>query len=87
MLIWNTQTKRISSNINSEDFEIFKDSEKYNVVYEEVFMSGIKISEDNFYIEHNEELDFKEIEKISALVKFFNIMTEHFQKKTETPSP
>lgn len=83
----NTQTKRISSNINSEDFEIFKDSEKYNVVYEEVFMSGIKISEENFYIEHNEELDLKEIEKISALVKFFNTMTEHFQKKTETPSP
>lgn len=79
----NTQTKRKSSNINSEDFEIFKDTEKYNIVYEEVFMSGIKISEDNFYIEHNEELDFKEIEKISALVKFFNIMTEHFQKKTE----
>ena len=46
-------------------------------------MSGIKISEENFYIEHNEELDSKEIEEISALVNFFNIMTEHFQKKTE----
>lgn len=79
----NTQTKRKSSNINSQDFEIFKDSDKYNVLYEEVFMSGIKISEENFYIEHNEELDSKEIEEISALVNFFNIMTEHFQKKTE----
>ena len=79
----NTQSKRISSNINSENFEIFNVSKKYNITYEEVFMSGMEISKENFYIEHNEKFNLKEIEKISVLVKYFNALTEYLQTKTE----
>ena len=79
----NTQSKRISSNINSENFEIFNGSKKYNITYEEVFMSGMEISKENFYIEHNEKFNLKEIEKISVLVKYFNALTEYLQTKTE----
>lgn len=79
----NTKSKRISSNVNSEDFEVFKDNEKYNVTYEEVFLSGFEVSKENFYIEHNEEFDLMEIEKIRTLVVYFNTITEYFQKKAE----
>lgn len=79
----NNQSNRLSSNIDSDDFEIFKGNEKYNVTYEEVFLSGFEISKENFYVEHNEKFDEKEIEVIKALVKYFNSLNDYFQTKTE----
>jgi len=66
-----------STNSNRKDmgssglrFKKILDSEvKYNNEYDEAYLSVIKISDENVYIEHNEEFDQKERSELEELTK------------------
>lgn len=66
----NNQTKRKKTAWSSEDFTIFKNANvKYNLNYDEAFLSYISVSEEDYYIEHNEEFtenEIAELDKIST---------------------
>lgn len=54
----------------SADFDVFKDgTKKYNVKYDEAFLSHLKICDENYYLEHNEEFDINEIRELEKIAQ------------------
>jgi len=52
----NIETIRTKQSWGSADFKVFADEpSKFNVKYDEAFLSHLKIDEEDFYVEHNEE--------------------------------
>jgi hypothetical protein len=70
------QSKRKKMSWSSKDFDIFKDgSKKYNVGYDEAFLSHISVLKDDYYIEHNEEFtesEISELDDASAILSKVN---------------
>jgi hypothetical protein len=66
----NTHTIKTSQSWGSFDFDVFNnDNEKFNVPYDEAFLSHLKIWDEDFYIEHNSkfsELEIKVLNEIST---------------------
>jgi len=66
-----TQTKRRKTGWSSADFKVFKDgAAKYNVKYDEAFLSQLRILDEDYYIEHNEEFNTGEIEELDNEIPF-----------------
>jgi hypothetical protein len=59
------QTKRTKYSWSSHDFKVFEEgSIHYNVKYDEAFLSHLKIMDEDYYIEHNDEFNEDEIEEL-----------------------
>ncbi len=70
--ITNTRSKRTSMSWSSSDFDIFKNgSVQYNVPYDEAYLSQLKILEEDYYIEHNEQFSDEEIVGLNKIVRAF----------------
>ena len=64
----NTRSKRIKGGFSSKDFDIFKNGiVKYNVIYDEAFLSSFKYLDEYYYIEHNDEFNKTEIEGLEEI--------------------
>lgn len=66
-----TSTKSLKKNhsFSSRDFDIFKNNSPiFNSQYHEVFLSAIKIGDDEYYLEHNIELTSDEIETLEYII-------------------
>ena len=69
-----TQTKRKKMSWSSKDFDILKSgSKKYNVKYDEAFLSYISVGEEDYYIEHNEEFSENEINELDKISRVYQI--------------
>lgn len=65
-----TESVRKNQSYNSEDFDKFKNNTPiYNSNYYEVFLSAIKIGDEEYYLEHNVELTYDEIEILDLIIK------------------
>lgn len=75
-------TSRKSNRINmSFDSRFFDECEKnimqFNLIYDEVFISWVKIYNEVFFIEHNEQFSSQEIQVLKAIEKmYFDKMNE-----------
>ncbi|WP_291087485.1 hypothetical protein [Flavobacterium sp. BFFFF1] len=70
----NTQSVRKNRNFSSSDFNICKGkAPAFNLLFHDVFISTIKILDDEYYLEHNYQLTEQEI----ALVEFMIALTEN----------
>jgi hypothetical protein len=66
----NIKSKRNKMGWSSSDFDILKNGDKKNnVPYDEAFLSYIKVLEEDYYIEHNEEFDETEIDGIKKILE------------------
>jgi hypothetical protein len=64
----NIKTVRKKTAFASADFDVFKDgTKKYNVKYDEAFLSHLKICDEDYYLEHNEEFDINEIRELEKI--------------------
>jgi len=69
--ITDIQSKRLKRKWSSHDFLVFKSTAvKYNIEYDEAFLSHINITGEDYYIEHNEKLTAAEIDEIENTVPF-----------------
>lgn len=69
-----TQTKRKKMSWSSKDFDILESgSKKYNVKYDEAFLSYISVGEEDYYIEHNEEFSENEINELDKISRVYQI--------------
>ena len=69
----NIQTKRTKMSWGSYYFKIFKEGNiKYNVNYDEVFLSYVKIKDEDYYIEHNDTFTDKEIIELEEICTTHN---------------
>ncbi len=60
-----TKTKKKRSSYHSRDFENFEKSEQnYNLKYDEVFISTLKLNDECYFIEHNEKFTENEIKEL-----------------------
>lgn len=65
------QTKRRKTSWSSADFNVFNDGAvKYNVNYDEAFLSHLRILDEDYYIEHNEEFNAGEMEALNNKIPF-----------------
>ncbi len=65
------ESKRRETGWSSSDFEVFKNgSAKYNVKYDEAFLSHLRILDEDYYIEHNEEFTTAEIDDLGHEIPF-----------------
>jgi len=65
----NIETKRRNMGFDSRDFNADKfKTTRYNVPYDEAFLSLMKIGEEEFYIEHNDKFDDKEISALNLIL-------------------
>ena len=65
------ETKRKKMTWSSADFNVFKNgSAKYNVKYDEAFLSHVRFLDEDYYIEHNEEFTADEIEELNNELPF-----------------
>jgi hypothetical protein len=65
------ETKRRKMSWSSSDFEVFKNgSAKYNVKYDEAFLSHLRILDEDYYIEHNAEFTATEIADLDQEIPF-----------------
>lgn len=74
------ESKRRSTGHNSNDFKNIKDK-KYNISFQEVFLSGLEVCGELFYLEHNEKFNSSEINQLNSIVENFN--TSYQQLKDE----
>ena len=66
----NTKSIRKNQSFNSQDFDKFKNNTPiFNSNYYEVFLSAIKIGDEEYYLEHNVELTYDEIEILDLIIK------------------
>jgi hypothetical protein len=72
-MIWyhtNIQTVRKNKSYSSERINDFLTSgQQFNNKYDEAFISVVKIEVENYFIEHNEEFDQKEMSELEELIK------------------
>jgi hypothetical protein len=65
------ESKRRKMSWGSADFKVFKNgSAKYNAKYDEAFLSHLRILDEDYYIEHNEEFTAAEIEELDNEIPF-----------------
>src|SRR3990172_10088899 len=65
------ETKRRKTGWSSSDFKVFKNgSAKYNLKYDEAFLSHLRILDEDYYIEHNEEFTTAEIDDLDHEIPF-----------------
>lgn len=65
------ETKRRKTGWSSSDFRVFKNgSAKYNLKYDEAFLSHLRILDEDYYIEHNEEFTTAEIDDLDHEIPF-----------------
>lgn len=65
------ETKRRKTGWSSSDFKVFKNgTAKYNVKYDEAFLSHLRILNEDYYIEHNEEFTAAEIDDLDHEIPF-----------------
>ncbi len=68
MYFSSTKSKRKSMSLNSLDFKKFEENENnYNLTYDEVFISTIKLYDEIYFIEHNTEFDTNEINELEMI--------------------
>jgi hypothetical protein len=64
------RSNRIRRGWGSADFDVFKTGEiKYNVPFEEAYLSCINVRDEEYYIEHNEKFDESEILALDKISK------------------
>ena len=67
----NIKSKRQETSWSTEDFKILgKGQIKFNVAYDGVFLSSVRILDEDYYFEHNEEFNEWEIDQLLKLVLF-----------------
>ena len=65
------QSKRKKTGWSSADFKVFKEgTARYNVRYDEAFLSHLRILDEDYYIEHNEEFNAAEKEELDNEIPF-----------------
>lgn len=69
----NVATVKLNMGFNSADLNTFKDSkERYNVKYEEAYLSIFNLWDEDYYMEHNEEFTNNEIILFDEMVLKYN---------------
>lgn len=64
----NTQSKRTSMSRDTRDFNAMKEGrQKYNVIYDEAFLTYIRVAGEDYYIEHNEQFTSSEINELHEI--------------------
>ncbi|NGT50503.1 teicoplanin resistance protein VanZ [Clostridium perfringens] len=78
-LLWyftNNKTKRKKQSWEGNNFQRFKENTiKYNMVYDEAYISCLKTQGETFFIEHNNKLNENDISLIEKLENEFNSRT------------
>lgn len=72
----NNETNRKKQSWSGNDFKCFEENTiKYNMLYDEAYISCLKTRGETFFIEHNNELSEKEISLIEQLENELNSLT------------
>ncbi|MGU8832373.1 teicoplanin resistance protein VanZ, partial [Clostridium perfringens] len=72
----NNETKRKKQSWKGNDFQSFKENTiKYNMLYDEAYISCLKTQGETFFIEHNNKLNENDISLIEKLENEFNSRT------------
>ncbi|EHI98787.1 hypothetical protein CDLVIII_2124 [Clostridium sp. DL-VIII] len=79
------KTNRKKMNWSTSDFKRFSEStKKFNLAYDEVYISCVKINDETYFIEHNDLISNEEKEKIQKLEFILNSVVQEMEKSYET---